>query len=227
TLFLDEAGELPLAAQVRLLRVLQESVIERVGGQRGVHVDVRIVAATHRNLEEMVQAGSFREDLWYRISVFPIAIPPLRDRREDIPSLASHFAWSAGRRIGGAPLSLSSSDIDLLLAYDWPGNVRELAAVIERAAILGDGKYLDIAGAVGSRARRSGRPSAAAPSVESVEFSSLDAVIAAHIEAALRKTRGKIEGPRGAAELLGLNPHTLRSRMRKLGINWGRFRGGD
>jgi hydrogenase-4 transcriptional activator len=227
TLFLDEAGELPLAAQVRLLRVLQDSVIERVGGQRSVHVDVRIVAATHRNLEDMVQAGSFREDLWYRLSVFPVAIPPLRDRREDIPALASHFAWGAGRRIGGAPLSLSSADVDMLLAYDWPGNVRELAAVIERAAILGDGKYLDIAGAIGSRARRSGRPSVAPSSAESTEFLSLDAVIAGHIEAALRQTRGKIEGPRGAAELLGLNPHTLRSRMRKLGVNWRRFRSAD
>jgi hydrogenase-4 transcriptional activator len=229
TLFLDEAGELPLAAQVRLLRVLQESVVERVGGQRSIHVDVRVVAATHRNLEEMVQAGTFREDLWYRISVFPIAIPPLRERREDIPALASYFAWSAGRRIGGVPLSLSSNDVDLLLTYDWPGNVRELAAVIERAAILGDGKYLDMAGAVGSRVRRNERSSMPTPTAdpESPGFLSLDSVIAGHIEAALRKTRGKIEGPRGAAELLGLNPHTLRSRMRKLGVNWRRFRSVD
>ena len=225
TLFLDEVGELPLAAQVRLLRVLQEAIIERVGGQRSVHVDVRIVAATHRDLEQMVEQGGFRQDLFYRISVFPIAIPPLRERREDLPALASHFGWSAGRRIGGRPLGLSPGDVDLLLAYDWPGNVRELASVIERAAILGDGKYLDIAGALGSRADRGRRDSApASASVAPGDFAKLDTVITRHIEAALGRTRGKIEGPGGAAELLGLNPHTLRSKMRRLGIQWRRFR---
>jgi transcriptional regulator with GAF, ATPase, and Fis domain len=226
TLFLDEVGELTLAAQVRLLRVLQESVIERVGGQRSVHVDARIVAATHRDLEQMVQQGTFREDLWYRISVFPVVIPPLRDRREDLPALASHFGWSAGRRIGGRPLGLSSSDVDLLLGYDWPGNVRELASVIERAAILGDGKYLDIAAALGSRSARVRRDSVApAGPAAPGGFPKLDTVITQHIEAALGRARGKIEGAGGAAELLGLNPHTLRSRMRKLAIDWRRFRG--
>ncbi len=230
TLFLDEIGELPLAAQVRLLRVLQESVIERVGGQRPVAVDVRVVAATHRNLEEMVRAGSFREDLWYRISVFPIELPPLRERREDVPALATHFAWRVGKRIGGAPLTPSTADVERLLGYDWPGNVRELASVIERAAILGGGKRLDIAGALGVRsasaappadppARREGRPGAAEP-----PLLSLDAAIAGHIEAALRRAGGRVEGPRGAAVLLGINPHTLRSKMRRLGLRWARFR---
>ncbi|MBN2573380.1 MAG: sigma-54-dependent Fis family transcriptional regulator [Deltaproteobacteria bacterium] len=227
TLFLDEVGELPLAAQVRLLRVLQESVIERVGGQRSLHVDVRLVAATHRHLEKMVQSGSFREDLWYRINVFPIAIPPLRERREDIPALASHFARSAGKRIGGSPLALSASDVDLLIAYDWPGNVRELAAVIERAVILGNGKRLDIVSALCSRAER-GRLGPTPPTgSDPAQFPTLDAAIVRHIEAALDRSRGRIEGPRGAAEMLGINPHTLRSRMRKLGVRWQRFRQAD
>ena len=227
TLFLDEAGELPLAAQVRLLRVLQESVIERVGGQRTLHVDVRLVAATHRHLEQMVEAGSFRQDLWYRINVFPIAIPPLRERREDIPALAAHFARSAGNRIGGGPLARSPSDIDLLIAYSWPGNVRELAAVVERAAILGDGKRLDLATALGPRAH-GGRPGLTpAAGVETMQISTLDAAIVRHIEAALDATHGRIEGPSGAAKVLGINPHTLRSRMRKLGVRWQRFRRGE
>jgi transcriptional regulator with GAF, ATPase, and Fis domain len=209
------------------LRVLQEAVIERVGGQRTLHVDVRLVAATHRHLEEMVAAGSFRQDLWYRINVFPIVIPPLRERQEDIPALAAHFARSAGTRIGGAPLALSPDEIDLLIAYNWPGNVRELAAVIERAAILGDGKRLDIANALGSRAQ-SARPISAPPSgSDAAPLATLDAAAVRHIEAALESTRGKIEGPGGAAKLLGINPHTLRSRMRKLGVRWQRFRRDD
>jgi transcriptional regulator with GAF, ATPase, and Fis domain len=224
TLFLDEVGELPLAAQVRLLRVLQEAVIERVGGQRTLHVDVRLVAATHRHLEEMVAAGTFRQDLWYRINVFPIVIPPLRERQEDIPALAAHFARSAGTRIGGAPLALSPSDIDLLIAYHWPGNVRELAAVIERAAILGDGKRLDIGNALGSRAQSARPVSTPTSGSDNAHLTTLNVAIARHIEAALETTRGKIEGPRGAAKLLGINPHTLRSRMRKLGVRWQRFR---
>ncbi|MBN2196867.1 MAG: sigma 54-interacting transcriptional regulator [Polyangiaceae bacterium] len=230
TLFLDEIGELPLAAQVRLLRVLQDSVIERVGGQRSVPVDVRVVAATHRDLEEMVRAGSFREDLWYRISVFPIVIPPLRDRREDIPELAAHFAWRVGKRIGGVPLAPSQADIDRLLGYDWPGNVRELAAVVERAAILGDGRRLDIAGSLGIRTTSVAPPPPLQTGSMERNYAgeqpllSLDAAITRHIEAALERSGGRVEGPRGAAVLLGLNPHTLRSKMRRLGIRWGRFR---
>ena len=117
TLFLDELGELPPAAQVRLLRVIQEGVLERVGGQRAVPVDVRIVAATHCDLGEMVEGGRFRNDLWYRISVFPIWLPPLRDRRPDIPELATHFAWHVGKRLGGQPLVPADEDVELLVAY--------------------------------------------------------------------------------------------------------------
>jgi transcriptional regulator with GAF, ATPase, and Fis domain len=224
TLFLDEIGELSLAAQVRLLRVLQESVLERVGGHRTIRVDVRVITATHRDLEDMVREGRFREDLWYRISVFPIPLPPLRTRREDIPALAAHFAWRAGKRIGGAPLVPSPADVDLLLDYDWPGNVRELAAVVERAAILGDGRQLDVAGALGAQSERGRRAESPSQSPPRGPFPSLDEIVAQHIEAALSRTRGRIEGPAGAGALLRVNPHTLRSRMRKLGLDWRRFR---
>ena len=222
TLFLDEIGELPLAAQVRLLRVLQEGRLERVGGQHSISVDVRIVAATHRSLPEMVAAGTFRKDLWYRISVFPIRLPPLKERQSDIPALAAHFAWHAGVRLGGQPLAVSNSDLGLLASYEWPGNVRELAAVIERAAILGNGCFLDVRGALG-----------AVESIDSVcaagsdsEIGTLENTIRQHIERALKRTGGQIEGAGGAAKLLGLNPHTLRAKMRKLGIDWNAFRAG-
>jgi transcriptional regulator with GAF, ATPase, and Fis domain len=232
TLFLDEAGELPLDAQVRLLRVLQEGVIERVGGTRPIRVDVRVVAATHRNLEELVRQGRFREDLWYRLSVFPLYLPPLRERPHDIPELAAHFAARAGRRLGGAALAPSAADLELLLAYDWPGNVRELAAVIERAAILGDGKVLDVTRALGARAARASLPPPAPPPASlppragsaSSSLVTLDEAMRRHIAEGLEHTRGRIEGPGGAAALLGINPHTLRSRMRRLGVVWARFR---
>jgi transcriptional regulator with GAF, ATPase, and Fis domain len=227
TLFLDEVGELPLAAQVRLLRVLQDGSLLRVGGQQPVRVDVRIVAATHRRLDEMVRAGTFREDLWYRIGVFPILLPPLRERCEDIPELAAHFAWRAGKRLGGHPLNPSPEDIQRLLAYPWPGNVRELAAVIERAAILGDGKRLEIAAALGGFGPGPAAPrSAPAPTAPSEGIATLDGAMIEHLERALTATRGRIEGPDGAAAMLGINPHTLRSRMRKLGLDWQRFRKG-
>jgi transcriptional regulator with GAF, ATPase, and Fis domain len=220
TLFLDEVGELPLEAQVRLLRVLQEGTIERVGGTRTIHVDVRIVAATNRDLREMVSRGAFREDLWYRLSVFPLHLPPLRDRPHDLPELAVYFAARAGKRLGGAPLSLSGDDVAILLDYSWPGNVRELAAVIERAAILGDGKRLELRSALGA-------PATAHGSATESGFPTLDEVVQSHVEAALRRAHGRIEGDRGAARLLGLNPFTLRSRMRKMGIDWAGFRAGS
>lgn len=223
-LFLDEIGELPLAAQVRLLRVLQDGVIERVGAQRPVNVDVRIVAATHRDLHAMVEAGTFRQDLWYRISVFPIRLPPLRERLQDIPSLAAHFAQRAAKRLGVSALSLRPDDISQLVSYDWPGNVRELAAVIERATILGEGKRLAVAEALGAGAR----PAAPQMSSRTANISApadRDAGgNAANIEAALLRSHGRIEGPFGAAAALGVNPHTLRSRMRKLGIDWKEYR---
>src|SRR4051812_19971812 len=149
TLFLDEIGELPLDAQVRFLRVLQDGYVERVGGSKPIRVNVRVVAATHRDLAAMVRENTFREDLWYRIAVFPILLPPLRDRVGDIRALANHFAQRAAIRFGLAPVMPDDADIELLQQYDWPGNIRELGAVIDRAAILGDGHSLELAAALG------------------------------------------------------------------------------
>ncbi len=238
TLFLDECGELPPAAQVRLLRILQDGQFERVGGEKACRADVRIIAATHRDLQAMVSAGQFRQDLWYRMAVFPIKLPALRERVMDIPVLAAHFAVRAAGRLGAPPLAPDLADVDLLCAYSWPGNVRELAAVIERATILGNGKRLEIARALGNaqvlplpdvaavKLASDVSVPAALPVADAASgpFPTLDDAIRDHMVLALEKTRGRIEGPDGAAALLGINPHTLRSRMKKLGVNWGQFR---
>src|SRR5215203_1772506 len=150
TLFLDEVGELPLAAQVRLLRVVQDGEVVRVGGERPVRVSVRIVAATHRDLPSMVEAQAFREDLYYRLAVFPIVIPPLRDRPHDIRAFAEYFAERAANRFGLKPLVVSDDDVRVLTEYRWPGNVREIAAVMDRAVLVGQGRSLDVAAALGS-----------------------------------------------------------------------------
>jgi hydrogenase-4 transcriptional activator len=173
----------------------------------------------------MCATGAFREDLWYRIGVFTVRIPPLRDRLEDIPPLALHFARKSGIRLTGVPLAPSAADIGVLLRYAWPGNVRELAAVIERAAILGGGRFLDLAKALGdappARAERLAPSAPVAPD----RFATLEEVVREHIGRALATTNGRIEGRSGAARLLGINPHTLRGKMRKLGIDWDRYRG--
>ncbi|MCB9850227.1 MAG: sigma 54-interacting transcriptional regulator [Phycisphaerales bacterium] len=229
TLFLDEVGELPLAAQVRLLRILQDGSFERVGGQRQLTVDVRVVAATNRDLRQMVSEGRFRDDLWYRLAVFPIELPALRERPEDMPELAAHFALRASRRFGLPLLVPTPTDVLLLLAYDWPGNIRELASVINRAALLGNGKCLETAKALGASPPELHAPSREARAASAVDESkplkTLDDVVRDHIKEALRKTRGQVEGPTGAAHLLGINPHTLRGRMRKLKIDWQSYRG--
>ena len=228
SLLLDEVGELPPAAQVRFLRVLQDGVFERVGGQRHLHVNVRIIAATHRDLGQMVAERRFREDLWYRLAVFPIRLPAVRERTGDIPALARHLAAKACVRYGTLPIAPSDDDIALLRAYEWPGNVREMGAVMDRAVILGEGKHLEIGKALGlTTAPSSGaRPGAvvredAAPTQG---FPTLDAVIADHVRLALERCGGRVEGARGAAALLGVNPHTLRARMRRLGIEWDTYR---
>ncbi|MGC3997708.1 MAG: sigma-54 dependent transcriptional regulator [Anaeromyxobacter sp.] len=233
TLFLDEVGELPLAAQVRLLRVLQDGTFERVGGQRTQAVDVRIVAATHRDLSRMVEEGSFRRDLWYRLTVFPIRLPPLRERVGDVAALATHFAELSGRRLFGAPVRPSPADVALLQAHAWPGNVRELAAVIDRAVLLGGGRQLDVARALArsSLAELQGPagpgPAAPAPVLSPEQaVRPLEVIVKEHIERALAACSGRIEGGQGAAALLGVNPHTLRARMRRLGIDWARHRPG-
>ena len=227
TLLLDEVGDLPTAAQVRLLRVLQDGLIRRVGAEDDLRVDVRIVAATHRDLPLLIQDGRFREDLWYRLSTFPIVLPPLRERAIDIAPMAAHFARRAARRFGLRLCLPSAEDLILLQAYHWPGNVRELAAVIDRASILGDGKRLDIAAALGGAQLPPARAPANAThhtgaAAETVV--TLDEAMRAHIERALAMTHGRVEGRQGAARLLGINPHTLRARMRKLAIEHRRFR---
>ncbi|MBX3363128.1 MAG: sigma-54-dependent Fis family transcriptional regulator [Phycisphaeraceae bacterium] len=226
TLFLDEVAELSLAAQVRLLRVIQEGTLERVGGQDTIQVSCRIIAATHRDLAEMVRAGTFREDLWYRLAVFPLLIPPLRERREDLADLAVHFAARASVRFGLPKFEITPEDIAALADYPWPGNVRELAAVIDRAALLGKGHRLAIAAAMGSPVHASPLAGLASGSADltASQSASLKAVVRAHIEAVLQRTLGRIEGPRGAAALLDINPHTLRSKMRKLGVAWKQYR---
>ena len=241
TLFLDEIGELPLPAQVRLLRVLQDHQIERVGGRSPVHVDVRIVAATHRDLAAMVKDRTFREDLWYRINVFPLLLPRLRERLEDIPSLVRHFAQRAATRFGLPPAEPTEADLRLLAAYPWPGNIRELGAVIDRAAILGGGRGLDVSAALGLGAAFTPPPTADAATMYEVipdqpvhktpappehgHIVPLATAMRQHVERALAATHGRVEGPRGAAAILRINPHTLRARMRKLGVDPARFRG--
>ena len=232
TLFLDEVGELAAAAQVRLLRVVQDGEVVRVGGERPVQVDIRIVAATHRDLPAMVEAQTFREDLYYRLSVFPIVIPPLRDRPADVRAFAEYFAERAANRFGVRPVPVSEEDVKLLAGYRWPGNVREMAAVMDRAVLIGQGHTLSVEAALGQAPRGAtdaGRPlhdrrdrDAAPMPASGIE--PLDVVMRRHIETALRTTHGRVEGPHGAAKLLRINPHTLRARMRKLKINWRGFR---
>jgi len=232
TLFLDEIGELPLPAQVRLLRVLQDGTFERVGGDRTLRVDVRVVAATHRNLVAMVANGLFRQDLWFRIAAFHIELPPLRDRPEDMPALASHFAARAAARFGFPMVMPSAHDIALLVAYPWPGNIRELATVIDRAVLLGTGETLRIDGALGAPVVRSVTiappPVRDTPALHASPLAAptetLAEVMASHIRTALEASRGRVDGPFGAATRLALTPVVLRARMRKLGIDWRPFR---
>ncbi len=232
TLFLDEVGELSAAAQVRLLRILQDGTLQRVGGERTLNVDVRLVAATNRDLRAMVADGRFREDLWYRIAVFPIALPALQQRSEDIPALASHFALRAAERLGLAFQAPSREDLVLLTEYPWPGNVRELASVMERAAILGDGRSLEVAAALGVSPlirRPTESPGGTSPGPDRLSETTpptptYDEMARRHIESILRRTHGRVEGPFGAARILGVNPNTLRTRMRRLGVEPKRFR---
>jgi transcriptional regulator with GAF, ATPase, and Fis domain len=188
-------------------------------------VDVRIVAATHRDLPAMVESQAFREDLYYRISVFPIVIPPLRDRPADIRAFAEYFAERAANRFGLRAVPVSDEDVAVLAEYRWPGNVREMAAVMDRAVLVGQGRELNVRAALGQDTRPP-RSSAAASSDthRAPAIEPLDLVIRRHIEAALRETFGRVEGPHGAARLLHINPHTLRARMRKLGIDRRQFR---
>jgi transcriptional regulator with GAF, ATPase, and Fis domain len=221
TLFLDEVGELPPQAQVRLLRVLQEKAIERVGGTQNIAVDIRIIAATNRDLQAMIEDGSFREDLWFRLNVFPITIPPLRKRVVDIPALATHFIErkAVQQRMPAVP-ALAPGALDRLMAYHWPGNVRELENVVERALILDPEGPLSFDALVTPEGelRSSLSRSAAVPDTSLT----LDEAMAVHIRAVLEEVDGRVHGEGGAAQVLGVNPSTLRARMKKLGIAFGR-----
>ena len=223
TILLDEIGEMPLEAQVRLLRVIQHREIERVGGTERIPVDIRIITATNKELTKMVQAGRFREDLWFRLNVFPIVVSPLRDRSRDIPALVQHFIERKARelKIGDTP-RLAAGAIDDLIAYNWPGNVRELENVLERAMILHRGEPLRFDD-LGTSFSRQAPP---VPPEMDQQPLDLDSVTARHIRRILGMTDGKIHGPGGAAELLGVNSSTLRNRMNKLGIPYGRRAGG-
>lgn len=216
TLFLDEVGELPAAAQVRLLRALQNREIERVGGDRSIPIDVRIIAATHEDLEAKVAEGSFRQDLYFRLAVFPLKVPPLRERPGDLPKLVKHFLRKGS---AGSMPALTSNSMGALASYPWPGNVRELSHVIERALLLHDGGPLDLGAQLPTATATVAAQATDAP------LASLDDAIREHLRRALGHCRGQIHGPKGAAALLKVNPSTLRSRIRKLGIDVGAFRG--
>jgi formate hydrogenlyase transcriptional activator len=222
TIFLDEVGDLPLETQVKLLRVLQEREFEAVGSNRTLRVDVRVIAATNRNLEEAVAAGRFRADLFYRLNVVPVRVPPLRDRRGDIPQLVMFFLARYAKEFGRPLDAVAQATMERLVAYGWPGNVRELQNIIERAAVLSSGRVLELSPdllPVGAPTTATPGPAdgpaeaAAAPSA-----GTLHEVERRHIEEALRRSRWVIEGPAGAARSLGLHPNTLRSRMAKLGL---------
>ncbi|MEM7310867.1 MAG: sigma 54-interacting transcriptional regulator [Planctomycetota bacterium] len=214
TLFLDEIGELSPEAQVKLLRVLQEKRFERVGGTSTLEVDVRVIAATHRDLGRMVQEGSFREDLWYRLNVLPIRIPPLRLRREDIPSLLQHFIERKTKEMSlSRTPRVTAADIEMLRSYDWPGNVRELQNAVERALIVSTGDTLDFHDLVSSSPPQP-RALGGAPR----RLSTMDEAIASHIRSVLDSVHWQVAGSGGAAEVLAMNPSTLRFRMKKLGV---------
>lgn len=205
TLFLDEIGEIPIGMQVKLLRVLQENSFERVGGSKTIHSDVRVIAATNRNLRKAIDKGEFRVDLYYRLNVFPITIPPLRERREDIPMLVWYFVKDFCEQMDKSIANISRTSMNQLCHYDWPGNVRELKNVIERAVIISSGATLKI-----ELPKDGGlRPDQAR---------TLDEVQKDYILRTLETTRWRVRGRRGAADILGLKPTTLESRMAKLGI---------
>jgi formate hydrogenlyase transcriptional activator len=207
TLFLDEVGDIPLELQPKLLRVLQEREFERLGGTRTLRVDVRLVAATNRNLTKMVEEGLFRSDLYYRLNVFPVLVPPLRERAEDIPLLVRYFVQKYARRMDRRIETISAEEMEALIRYHWPGNVRELENLVERAVILSPGPELRVP--VAELKQPSDAPSSL----------TLEAAEREHIIRVLRETKGVVGGPRGAATRLGMKRTTLQSKMRKLDIS--------
>jgi transcriptional regulator with GAF, ATPase, and Fis domain len=210
TIFLDEIGELSLDVQVKLLRVLQEQELERLGSTRPTKVDIRVIAATNRDLQAEIAAGRFRSDLFYRLNIFPIQVPPLRERPEDVPLLSVHFVTEFARRIGKPIEGIGAQAAARLTSYHWPGNVRELDNVLERAVILCEGPLI-LDEHIGTLQRE---PRAA----DGDGFLTLEEMERQHIQRALARTGGVLAGPQGAARLLGMRRSTIWSRMRKLGI---------
>lgn len=215
TLFMDEVGELPLDTQVKLLRVLQEQEFERLGGMRPIKTDVRLVAATNRDLEVEVAEGRFRPDLFYRLSVFPIRIPALRERADDIPLLVRHFLAHFHRKLAKSLKGVTPGSMDRLMAYPWPGNIRELQNVLERACVLARGPIVDVSTALGGHDQLVPDVADTAPD----RILTLDEHEQMQIKRALDAAGGKLHGPGGAAEMLGINASTLRSRMAKHGMS--------
>jgi len=209
TIFLDEIGELPVDLQAKLLRVLQEGEFERLGNPKTMKVNVRVIAATNRNLEQAIEKKEFREDLYYRLNVFPIICPPLRDRKEDIPLLVKHFCQKHEAKIGKKVTHINPKVIDALIAYDWPGNIRELENLIERALILSFGNTLEYGDWL-PKEKKGNNERSSSKKMEDVEKD--------HIIEVLKKTNWKVSGEKGAAKILGLNATTLEARMKKLGI---------
>jgi formate hydrogenlyase transcriptional activator len=225
TIFLDEVGDAPPSVQVRLLRVLQEKELDRVGGTEPVRVDVRVVAATNRDLQARVAAGTFREDLYYRLAVFPVTLPPLRERPEDLRPLVEHFLARHSAQLGRRPPEVPEGFWAALRPHGWPGNVRELENLVQRALILSPGDLLELPGPLGGEpARPPSAPALAEP--EERPLGTFDDEVRGVIERALEGSGGRIYGPHGAAARLGLKPSTLQGKMKRYGVPEGRGRKG-
>ena len=217
TIFLDEIGELPAETQIALLRVLQEHEFERVGATKPIRADVRVIAATNRDLQTAIDAGTFRGALFYRLNVFPIEMPSLRERREDIPLLVEYFVHRYARKIGKKIRRINKKTMDMLGSYDWPGNIRELQNMIERAVILSETDTLTIDKSwLTQESRQAAREKALSDMLATQEKEM--------IEAALAESRGQVSGPAGAAAKLGIPPSTLDSKIKALKINKHRFK---
>lgn len=213
TLFLDEIGELPLELQVKLLRALQEREIERIGSGRIIKVDVRIIAATNRDLEKEVEEGRFRADLYYRLNIFPISLPSLRNRRDDLPILAAHFVQKLSKKVGTKITRISKYVFEQIMGYDWPGNIRELEHAIERSILLSDNNMLTQIYLPDRKPKDAARLSDNGAIVKTIEENERD-----HIINVLRHCKGRVSGFEGAAKFLGIPPSTLSSKLKRLGI---------
>jgi formate hydrogenlyase transcriptional activator len=220
TLFLDEIGELPLDGQVKLLGAVEEQEVERVGGSQPIRVDVRLVAATNRDLQTAVAAGRFRSDLFYRLNVVPLLLPPLRERTGDIPLLVQSFIEQFRRKLGKPLQGVSTESLRRLEAHSWPGNIRELQHVVERACVLARGRVVD----VGASLLATAAATATTPGAAAGGFVTLEEHERAYVRRVLEATRGRIEGRRGAAAILDVHPSTLRSRLQRLGLAQPRWR---